>query len=239
MQHLVFHRNSTIMWYSALLVLLVCTAHACSAEDCGCNNPVPANARTCQILMRNFEKALTSNEANLYTLRTIFFPPGAERPELVNVTYRLQFASSATNLPNCSCGAATNTTNRRVFIEPGRTLTVRYGWTIVGLYTLIHPALLNQLQFPLPFSIMRLVTADNVPFLWNGYHALPSAEVELNIDTGNLTCLPDTQQVDETMKTITSLVSCMLILMVFLPLSPIAASILYSVINQWRRGHTF
>ena len=113
------------------------------------------------------------------------------------------------------------------------------GWTIVGLYTLIHPALLNQLQFPLPFSIMRLVTADNVPFLWNGYHALPSAEVELNIDTGNLTCLPDTQQVDETMKTITSLVSCMLILMVFLPLSPIAASILYSVINQWRRGHHF
>ena len=193
---------------SALLVLLVCTAHACSAEDCGCNNPVPANAVTCQILMRNFEKALTSNDC---TSANDLLPASAERPELVNVTYRLQFASSATNLPNCSCGAATNTTNRRVFIEPGRTLTVRYVWTIVGLYTLIHPALLNQLQFPLPFSIMRLVTADNVPFLWNGYHALPSAEVELNIDTGNLTCLPDTQQVDETMKTITSLVSCMLI----------------------------
>ena len=193
------------MWYSALLVLLVCTAHVNSAESCGCNNPDPASGRTCQILMSNFEIALTSNEANLYNLRKIIFPSGAERPELANVTYHLQFTSPTADLQNCSCAAA-NSTNRE-FIKPGQTLTVRYGWTIVGLYTLIHPALLNQLQFPLPFSILRLVSADYVPFLWNGYSSLPSVEVELNIDTDNLTCLPDTQQVDETMKTITSLVS--------------------------------
>ena len=211
------------MWYSALLLLIVCAARAHSAEDCGCNNPDSASGRTCQILMSNFEKALTSNEANLYTLRKIIFPSRAERPELVNVTYRLKFTGTVTDLQNCSC--ATNTTVNRVFIEPGQTLTVRYGWTIVGLYTLIHPALLNQLQFPLPFSIMRLVSADNVPFLWNGYHSLPSAEVELNINTDNLTCLPDTLQVDETMKTITSLVSSTLLEIIIIIVN-YAASIL-------------
>ena len=109
-----------------------------------------------------------------------------------------------------------------MFIEPGQTLTVRYGWTIVGLYTLIHPALLNQFQFPLPFFIMRIVSnvlnalelslenaARVSPFLWNGNSDLPSIEVILNIDTDILTCLPDFQQVDTTMKIITSLVSYM------------------------------
>ena len=188
-------------------MLLVCTIRAHSAGGCGCNNPDPANAPTCQIIKNNFEEALTTNEANLYSLRTIFFPSSAQRPELVNVTYRLQFTSPVTDadLPNCSC--ATNTTKRE-FIEPGQTLTVRYGWTIIGLYTLIHPALLNQIQFPLPFSIMRFVSADSeTPFLWNGHVSLPSVEVVLNIDTDNLTCLPDTQQVDEILKIITSLVS--------------------------------
>ena len=197
------------MWFSALfdalLVLLVCTIRAHSAGGCGCNNPGPANAPTCQILKNNFEEAVTSNVANLYSLRAIFFPSSAQRPELVNVTYRLQFTSPITDLPNCSC--ATNSTKRE-FIEPGQTLTVRYGWTIIGLYTLIHPALLNQIQFPLPFSVMRFVSADSeTPFLWNGHVSLPSVEVVLNIDTDNLTCLPDTQQVDEIMKMITSLVS--------------------------------
>ena len=54
---------------------------------------------------------------------------------------------------------------------------------------------------------MRLVASDGVPFLWNGYQSLPSAEVVLNIDPSNLTCLPDTIQLDETMQTVTSLVS--------------------------------
>ena len=55
---------------------------------------------------------------------------------------------------------------------------------------------------------MRFVSADSeTPFLWNGHVSLPSVEVVLDIDTDNLTCLPDTQQVDEIMKMITSLVS--------------------------------
>ena len=192
------------MEYCAILMLLVCTVRAYSVRGCGCNNPDLANAPTCQILKTNFEEALISNEANLYTLRTIFFPSDAQRPELINVTYRLQFTSTVTDLQNCSC-ATTN--GSREFIKPAQTLTVRYGWTIIGLYTLIHPALLNQIQFPIPLSVMSLVSADDVPFLWNGHLSLPAIKMDLNIDTDNLTCLPDSQQIDEIMKAITSLVS--------------------------------
>ena len=202
------------MEYCAILMLLVFTVRAYSVRGCGCNDPDPANAPTCQILKSNFEEALISNEANLYTLQTIFFPSDAQRPELINVTYRLQFTSTVTDLQNCSCAQST-TNGSREFIKPGQTLTVRYGWTIIGLYTLIHPALLNQLQFPIPLSVMRLVSADNVPFLWNGYHSLPAIKMDLNIDTYNLTCLPDTQQIDEIMKTITSLVSYLFIMQFF------------------------
>ena len=146
----------------------------------------------CQTLLLTIEDVLTSNKPNLFTLRRMFFPAGAEPPELLNVTYHLHFTNSfPASLPNCTC-TGTDPHTEQIFIDPQRDLTLRYGWTVIGLYTLIHPALLNQLQFPLPFSIMRLVASDGVPFLWNGYQSLPSAEVVLNIDPSNLTCLPDT-----------------------------------------------
>ena len=189
-----------------LLILLLCTECA-HCFECGCNNPDPASAQMCQTLLRTVKDALTSSDANMFTLRRMFFPAGAEPPELLNVTYHLRFTNRfPASLPNCTC-TGTDPRTERIFIDPQRDLALRYGWTVIGMYTLIHPALLNQLQFPLPFSIMRLVASDGVPFLWNGYQSLPSAEVVLNIDPSNLTCLPDTIQLDETMQTVTSLVS--------------------------------
>ena len=108
------------------------------------------------------------------------------------------------SLPSCLCpGDASN----RTLLNTSGTITLRYGWTNIGVYTFIHPALLNQLQLQLPFAIMRLVAPDRIPFLWNGYNRLPSTSLHLTISTDNFTCLPGLSEVDGALKRLTSYVS--------------------------------
>ena len=160
----------------------------------------------------------------MYKLRKLFYPSIVSTPELANITYHLVITNdndvsapvavnlslveglpdSSDELPACFCPEAA--TNRKLLNSSG-IFTLRYGWTTIGIYTVIHPALLNQFQVQLPFAIMRLVTPHYVPFLWNGYSQLPSASIRLNISTDNLTCLPEDCEVDGALMTLTSYVS--------------------------------
>ena len=74
-------------WCNALLLLLLVCTECARCFECSCNNPDPESVQMCQTLLLTIEDALTSNKANLFTLRRMFFPAGAEPPELLNVTY--------------------------------------------------------------------------------------------------------------------------------------------------------
>ena len=199
-----------IAWCSCL-VLVITTCVVGGDCACSCDDPGVVNAQVCGSIFSSFEKALINNESNLYKLRKLFYNSGADPPELVKITYYLQFTRNGSAVltqdtitgdpSKCTCPEVD-----RKFLNTSKMATLRYGWSNVGVYTLIHPAILNQLQIQLPFMLMRLVT-DRRPFLWNGYNYLPSTSIHLSIPVEDLLCLPDTNQLDGVIKTITSLVS--------------------------------
>ena len=166
------------------------------------------NKSTCPGHVANISVA---DGSNLYNLRRLFYPPtSGTRPVLANITYYMQLSPATaeesakfTSSDNQMCECQEQ---KPKATKPISTGVFRYGWTTVGIYTFIHPALLNQLQVQLPFTVMKLATPQRVPFLWDGYNQLPSADIHLNVSTDNLMCLPDLSEMDNTMKTLTSLV---------------------------------
>ena len=66
------------------------------------------------------------------------------------------------------------------------------GWTSRGVYYVISPLLLNNMQMVLPFAILRLINkglrstfgspqVDTCTFLWDGSHKLPTLLINLMI----------------------------------------------------------
>ena len=214
-------------WLISLLVFVVVAIERGRCNDsgvCGCDDNI-ADTQTCvDRLFMNFECALLSNGSNMYKLRKLLYPSDRTHPELAKITYQLVFTTgtsgsrhvaedlrncraplvsrpSSGNVPSCLCpGAATKLT---LLYTNG----VTYGWTTIGIYTLIHPAVLNLLQVQLPFAIMRLVTPHDGPFLWNGHNQLPNIRIQLTVSTDSLTCFPRDIEVDGALKTLTSFVS--------------------------------
>ena len=204
-----------------IVAVVIGNGHCSQLDDrnCGCDRPDIANAQTCERLFRTFEHALLSNGGNLFKLRKLFYPSTKTPPQLANITYHLQFTTanggstelpdSSGELPRCLClGAATN----RTLLNTSGIVTLRYGWTTIGIYTFIHPVLLSQLQVQLPFAVMRLASHHNAPFLWNGHNQLPSASIHLTVSNENLTCHPGDSEVDGALRTLTSYVSISLVM---------------------------
>ena len=173
---------------------------------CDCNDINPADPVNCERLFRIFEDALLLDAGNMYKLRKLMYPSAVAPPELANITYHLQLGDES-DLPACPCLHSEDASGMSMLLSDLNT-TLRYGWTSIGLYTVIHPAVLNQLQPQLPFAIMRLFTPDlNTPFLWDGHSNLPYAELQLRMNMANLTCIPHVNEVDGALKTLTALVS--------------------------------
>ena len=221
-------------WIQVLFLLCCITYSYC---NCSCDSATH-DGQTCVDYFSIVETALLSNGSNIYKLRELLLK---DPPELLNVTFYLQFInkksstpdeesstpdeeSSTPNeesstpdeessipdeLPVCPCSAddTSNLTRSAVFRNTTGTVVLRYGWTSIGVYSYIHPALLNQLQIQLPFYVLRTFVNNNHPFLWNGYNQLPSIHLYLSIPITNLTCLPYTDQLDRVIKRLTSLVS--------------------------------
>lgn len=193
--------------WSCMVVLFFCatvssnntTVDINSSADCTCD--VSADVEICETLFRLLENALLRNGSNLFKLRNLLH---TDPPELVNVTYHLEFRNTssiecevdqdesgvsgssscydqlpnaAKKLPNCSC--AQNFSSQPFDIST-KTVTLRYGWTTIGVYTFIHPAALNLLQIQLPFIFMTDFVIGKFPFLWNGYNQLPSINLYLS-----------------------------------------------------------
>ena len=211
-------------------VFLLLYTNICFAIDSSCDSSADTgNALMCESLFKTFENALLSNGSNLYKLKKLFH---TNPPELASIIYYLELESNWLNnsdiddfegsgtsgaLPLCSC-AGSSIFNRTMYMyDDNATIRLRYGWTTIGVYSAvgIHPALLNQLQIQLPFTIMRLIVTDGSPFLWDGHNQLPSTNLHLFIPTNNLSCIPCNSQLDGVMKTLTSLVSYLMYFLMF------------------------
>ena len=191
--------------WGLVLVLLYCIGRSSTSNaECPatCDDANALNAQFCEDFFRLAETALLSNGSNLYKLRKMFL--NRAPPELVNVTYYVQLSNNGS--ASFDCSPCTDECTEQWLLNTTGTVTLRYGWTSIGIYTLIYPALLNQLQIQLPLVLMRIDVAGAFPFLWNGYNQLPSINLHLSIPTENLSCLPSNSQVDGVMKTLTSLV---------------------------------
>lgn len=195
MMHCGYRRSVVIFVY--VIFFTSCTSLAQSNGHCKCDNPAdPNSANACEGLFKLFESALLIDGGNLYKIRHLFFPPSAASPELAQITINLDFDSHSgegSALPVCPCPLAANDTR---LVNISRKTTLRYGLTTIGVYTFIHPALLHQLQPQLPFTIMKLVTPELVPFLWDGCNRLPNISITLSVPVDNLSCIPALSQVN-------------------------------------------
>ena len=196
---------SNFSWIQVLFLLSCVTYSSC---NCSCDSDTATHdAQTCVDYFSIVETALLSNGSNIYKLRELLLK---DPTELLNITYYLQFINNGSSTPNelpvCSC-SADDTSDLAVFRNTTGTVVLRYGWTSIGVYSYIHPALLNQLQIQLPFYVLRTIVNNNHPFLWNGYSQLPSVHLYLSIPITDLTCRPCTDQLDGLIKRLTSLVS--------------------------------
>ena len=194
---------SSLNWIQVLFLLCCITYSSC---NCSCDSDTATHdAQTCVDYFSIVESALLRNGSNIYKLRELLLK---DPRELLNVTFYLQFINngSSNELPVCSC-SADDTSDLAVFRNTTGTVALRYGWTSIGVYSYIHPALLNQLQIQLPLFILRTFVNNNHPFVWNGYNQLPSIHLYLSIPITDLTCLPYTDQLDGVIKRLTSLVS--------------------------------
>ena len=147
---------SNFYWIQVLFLLCCINYSYC---NCSCDSDTATHdVQTCVDYFNIVETALLSNGSNIFKLRELLLK---DPTELLNITYYLQFivdtpdevSSTPNELPVCSC-SADDTSNLNVFRNTTGTVILRYGWTSIGVYSYIHPALLNQLQIQLPLFII-------------------------------------------------------------------------------------
>ena len=64
-----------------------------------CSNYISTKDSICYEIFRRLERQIVDSEANLYSLRKVFYPTSKTEPTLVNVSYALQVSS----VRNASC----------------------------------------------------------------------------------------------------------------------------------------
>ena len=142
---------------------------------------------------------------NRYYLHNLFFPVIDTRPSIASITYVVTFNNS--NSQACPALKIRETLN----ISGKHNYT--FGWSISGVYSVVHPALLRMLQPQFPFVILFIVqklskdikNKDFQALMWDGLTTLNG--IELNLIDLTLDCVPSDEQLQGTLHRITSLVS--------------------------------
>lgn len=142
--------------------------------------------------MIHLSSSFDDYERNAYEIRNLLFPPTSTAPELIKITYRVNFFQ-----PICLLKPMLTNNTQSQFHT--------FYWTTIGLYKYIEPAFLNQLQPQLPFLIMRINRLfDNIPFLWDGCNSLPNLTLDLYVPLDSFTCVPALAEVNKILKMLTS-----------------------------------
>ena len=126
----------------------------------------------CIDVFKLLQKALFNNTYNPFQLQSVFYPSSHITPALVRVHFTLMNQTAGSTEPLFNYTLSNPCT---------------FAWTFRSLYQSFHPAVLNQLQFQLPFVLMRLTAGsltdepDLDAFLWDGASKLPTVLLNLTI----------------------------------------------------------
>ena len=199
-----------------LLLTGICMINTVGAGDIDvCNGyNLYRFASACQKVFKELERALIQDEANLYSLKKVFFSAPNSDPVLFKVNYNIRFGDNITDheevLPLCD----TDSTNNSAAINISQTEVI-HGWTSSGIYYIISPLSLNLMQMPLPFAILRWThkyyntSAINSPeldsLLWDGTYELLTIFINLYITS--LSCIPSADVFNSTLEELTTYVS--------------------------------
>ena len=129
----------------------------------------------CVELFEFMQTALFQTRENPFQLQSVFSPSSHLEPTLVNVSYTLNYTTGLTPCGNCT---------------PSNPCL--YAWTKRSMYQFFHPAVVNQLQFLLPFALMRLTDLslsdepDLDAYLWDGVGSLPSVKLNVTVNSSSL-----------------------------------------------------
>ena len=181
------------------------------ANSQGCVNYVSSRHSFCYDLFSRLQEQITGNDANLYSLRKVFYPTSHAEPALVNISYDLHVSASE----NISCsGDPESEENPRYDHMPDELLQLLkvHAWSSKVFYTLFHPASINRLQpqvlqnaLSKTDSIYTQISAT-VPTALTWNTTGPILTVELYIDL-QLPCLPTFLALEGTLYDLTSFVS--------------------------------
>lgn len=166
-----------------------------------CGGEMTISNRICNELPQAFQASITTNAANLYNLRKIFYPSSKLPPTLLNISYELKIETDV----QVPCFAVSKNT-----VNSSEVWYTNYGWTLNSIFTEFHPASLNRMQPHLLYLIMVALepsTSDmsEVALLWDGDTEFLTVHLFLHVK--QLSCLPTYEQIDQTLQDLTSVVS--------------------------------
>ena len=202
---------STLIWKSFLLalqlkmrsgvlsILIGFIIVSCAQSQCNISEPY----QECAALYKMFQKDLFNTSTdNLFLLQSVFYPATRITPALVKVTYNLSITDSCEIVESVSCPSDEST-----ICSSDKLYT--FGWTSREIFSIFHPAVINQLRFQLPFWLLQI--SEDVPFLtnsynldallWEGVRELPSVnltlDVELTSDNFACECYPTKKLIEQ------------------------------------------
>ena len=198
MKTIVAHLFVALM-LAALLGLAFCVCDDSSISE-----------KLCYELVQEFEDALYEDKGNTYRLRKAFFYAPNAHPVLMKVIYNITFAANdtmASELDYCD-----DFSTVRKALSPNETAVI-FGWTSNGIFTVVHPLVVNFMQMQLPFVLLRIfyyvLESERGPeaqtFLWDGTYDLPTLQINLTISSRP--CIPDEYMFMSALKDFNSLVS--------------------------------
>ena len=163
-----------------LSFLIVFTIISCAQSQCNISEPY----QECAALYEIFRDALYNTSTdNLFLLQSIFYPASRITPVLVKVIYNLSIVDSCKEIKSTSC-----LNNEPASCSNDGFYT--FGWTSREIFSIFHPAVINQLRFQLPFWLLQI--SEDVPFLtnsynleallWEGITELSSVNLSLNVE---------------------------------------------------------
>ena len=176
------------MFQYSIVLLLIAIPTVISEGAC----KSPDNANTCYKIFKELSSALVKDKGNLYRMQQAFFYAPNADPVLVKVKYNVSYGDNITKDQVQYCGNADNTSA----IVINETEIIR-GWTSRGVYYIITPLTLNNMQMILPLAILRLIneawrstsgSPEMDTFLWDGTYELPTLLINLHITS--LPCIP-------------------------------------------------
>ena len=174
-----------------------------------CSNFVSTKESICYVIFQRLEKQIVDSDANLYSLRKVFYPTSQTQPALVNVSYDLTISS----VRNRSCpGDPESESNPRYdhLPEALRRFLQVHAWSSKIFYTLFHPATVNRLQPQVLQKILggfeNIYTTNSVPtgLTWNTVGPILTVEVTIDLQ---LPCWPTLCALEGSLHDLTSVVS--------------------------------